>query len=480
MRPRLILILASLVLAALSGPAGADKLDKDDKRWLDEVRPILLHDEEEQFKALKDKADRLEFQKIFWARRDPDLATPENEFQQQYAKDRAEADTRYRAGAQPGSSTDCGRVFILLGKPDEVEQEGESGLGQRAPETWTYRDKPGRTFAGGKVSIAFDGDCRGVVDLASQLDRVAATKVVQPNIDYRRGQDGRLVKLADQLPKDTKARALFKEPRQDFALAAQAGFLKVADGLTALVGLVRGDAATLGVAEAGGAKSVNVSVAASAVAEDGREAGWTEQTMNAPVGPDGAFVGSFKLGLRPGRYTLKAGAVDVKTGKGSLASIPIEVPDLAKVETGADGSPRKVPSAASLILLRDVQELPSDAPPDPAHPFAAFSLGPARLVPFFGTSFRKADQLSIFYQVYDLGVDAAGTADALATISILKDGKAPVARTQNPIQTEVGGSVIGPVPLSGYEPGKYVVQLRVSDKRSQKEVVQEAAFEIVP
>ena len=67
MRTRSSLGIALFALAALPGLARADKLDKDDKKWLDDVRPILLADEEKHFKDLKDKADRLEFQKIFWA-----------------------------------------------------------------------------------------------------------------------------------------------------------------------------------------------------------------------------------------------------------------------------------------------------------------------------------------------------------------------------------------------------------------------------
>jgi GWxTD domain-containing protein len=480
MRTRTSLGLALLAIAAVAGPARADKLDKDDKKWLDEVRAILPSDEEKQYKDLKDKADRLEFQKIFWARRDPDLATPENEFQQQYLKERAEADTQYRVPTQAGSATDCGRVFLLLGKPDEVEKDEGSSITLRGPETWTYKDKPGRTFAGGKVQIAFDPDCRGTAGLGQQLDRIAASKIVHPNIDYRKDKDGHIVKLADQLPKDTKARAFFKTPRQDFPVATQTSYLKVADGSTALLGLVRGDASGLAVADAGGAKAVNVSVAASVVADDGREVGWVEQTMNAPVGADGSFVGSFKMGLKPGKYTLKAGALDLKGGKASLATAPIDVPDLAKVETAADGTTQTVPSAASLILLRDVEEIAPGAPTDPAHPFAAYTLPQARLVPLFGTTLHKADQLSIFYQVYDLTVDAAGKADAMATVSILKDGKAPVARTQNPMNTSIGGSVIGPVPLAGYEVGKYVVQLKVNDKLGKKDLTQETSLEILP
>ncbi len=97
-----------------------------------------------------------------------------------------------------------------------------SSPGMLVPQTWTYRDRPGQTFQGGKAVIAFDADCRAPGGFSSQLDRVAAARVLQPNIDYRTGKDGRLVKLADLLPRDTAARALFKQPREDFPLAAQA------------------------------------------------------------------------------------------------------------------------------------------------------------------------------------------------------------------------------------------------------------------
>ena len=480
MRTRLSVLILLAAALLRPGAAAAQKLDKDDKKWLDEIRPLMLSDEESQYKKLKDKADRLEFQKIFWARRDPDLATPQNERQEQYAKDVAEADRLYRIPGQAGSTTDCGRVFILLGKADEVQEQASPTSGVRVPEVWIYKDKPGRTFQGGKAAISFDADCRGTTSLASQLDRLAAARIVHLNIDYRTGKDGHLVKLVDLLPKDTQARALFKAPRQEFPIAAQAWYLKVADGSTALVGLVRGDAGGLAASESGGVKTVSVSVAASAASEGDSEAGWSEQTMAAPVGPDGSFVGSFKLGLKPGKYTLRAGAVDVKGGKGSLASLPIEVPDLNRVEAAADGTTHPVPSAASVILVRDIDELAANASADPAHPYAAFSLGVARLKPFFGTTFKNSDQLQIFFQVYDLNLDAAGKGDAVATVSILKDGRTPIAKADNPLTTAVGGSVIGPVPLTGYEPGKYVVRLRVQDRLAKKDVSQETAIEIVP
>ena len=203
--------------------------------------------------------------------------------------------------------------------------------------------------------------------------------------------------------------------------------------------------------------------------------------MSVPVGADGAFIASFKLGLKPGRYTLKAGAVDVKGGKASLASTAVEVPDLAKIETSPDGAQTKVPSAGSVIIVRTIEEVPA-AGSDPQHPYSAFELGRVRLIPVFGGVAHKADQVEFFYQVYDLRLNpATGKADATAVVSVLKDGKTPVAKAPaNQIDTEYTGSSVGPIPLAAYEPGKYVVQLKVNDKLANKELVQEAPLEILP
>jgi len=467
----------------LVGPARAtaQKLDKDDKQWLSEVRPIMLPDEERTYRGLKEKADRQEFQKIFWARRDPDLATPANEYEAEYKARWAQAERQFRVSGRGGAGTDCGRVFLLLGRPDEVRKEpmGENP-GLRPPETWTYQSRPGQSFQGGKAVISFDSECASPPGVAAQLQPVAAARVVNPNLDYRLDKNGRLVKLADLLPKDTPARALLKQPREDFAVGVQTAFLKVSDGSTGLLGLVRGDAASLG-GEGGEGKPLSLIVAASAVADDGREAGWTEQPVTAEVGTDGFFVASFKIPLKLGKYMLKAGALDPETGRGSLVSMPIEVPDFSRVETSPDGAVTKVPSVASLLILRDVQELP-EGTSDPENAYAAFQVGRARLVPFFGRSFKRSDALSFFYQVYDLGVDGGtGKAAAIAALSILRDGKQPVAKApEYRIEGPVGGSVVGPVSLEGYDPGKYVVQLKVTDKVAGKDVVAEVPFEVRP
>jgi hypothetical protein len=177
------------------------------------------------------------------------------------------------------------------------------------------------------------------------------------------------------------------------------------------------------------------------------------------------------MGLKPGKYTLRAGALDEKTGKGSVASIPIEVPNFNRGEL----------SMATLILLQEVEDLPPGTNPDPQNPYAAYTIGSARLIPHFGPTFSKTDSVSFFYQLYDLKLDeATGKASGTATLSILKDGKTPVAKApEQSLETAVAGTVVGPVPLK-YDPGKYVVQLRVTDRLAKKDQVQEVPFEIKP
>jgi GWxTD domain-containing protein len=466
------LILGSFLVAP--GPVGADKLEKQDRAWLeDEVAAIIVPSEAKVFRDMK-KDDRAEFIKIFWARRDPDPegAKPENEFKASFLKLKAEADKRYRVAGHSGGATDCGRVFILLGEPDSVrtEQRDSAAPGSRNPETWIFKDNPSRPmrFVGGEMQITFDESCQipGLSRFTEQLMRVAEAKITRPNVDYRFGKDGRLVKLVDLLPKPSPAQTLLKEPRQDFPVEAQSMFLKTQDGGTALVGLVRGNAEGLSVQEVAGKKAIKLMVAAQAVGEDGRAAAFYEQATTTEVGADGRFTASFRLGLKPGKYTIRAGALDEATKKGALASSTQEVPDLNNGEL----------SAASLIVLGEIQE---NATNDPAHPYSAFLIGTARIVPYFGSVFGKTEPLSFFYQYYDAKLNETGKASVTASLAILKGGKTPVARAADqPFELAIGGNVIGPVPLDKYEPGPYTVQLKIKDNVANKDLVREFPFEI--
>jgi GWxTD domain-containing protein len=463
--------LVGLALCLLSASA-VRALDKEAKKWLDEVKPIMLLEEEKTYRDLKDKNDVAEFQKIFWARRDPDLETPVNEYQVEYQKARAEADSRYRIAGTPGSQTDCGRVFILLGPPDDVKKgEGTDAAipGRRTPETWTYRDRPGFKFGPtGQIQLGFDETCTLPQGnrMGDQLNRLAEAKVTSPNIAYRRGDDGKIVKLTEQLPKPSPANALLKAPRQDFPITTeQTMFLRGQDGASYVAGLIKGEASALTVKDAGGKKTGKVVVGIQAVDETGKTSGTTERETIVDAAPDGSYVASYGMALKPGTYTLKVALLDPQTGKGSVTTVPLKLPDFDS--EGLALSP--------LLVLRDVQDMPAN----PQDALAAFQLGPMRFIPHYGNVFTPEDSITLLTFLYNPKVDAAtGKPSSTASFTILKDGK-PVAKADDQnYDTPGAGPSVGPVPLAKFTPGKYVAQVKVRDNVAKKDMSQEATFEV--
>jgi GWxTD domain-containing protein len=480
-RPSAALVLA--LLALLAAPAaGTDKADGESRKWLGGVRPILLPEEEKTYEGLEDETEREEFRKIFWARRDPDLETPTNEYQIEYEKARAEADLRFKVGVTPGSLTDCGRVLILLGRPDCVETvdwgekpgrsfvhvEDRANARLRAtPERWTFESRPALAFAGGQIQLDFDESCQLPRDarLERLLRRLAARLVVNPGLGYRPGADGRLVTLADQLPRPTLLAALLRAPRQDFPVAARPTmFLRSAGGATYVAGLVRLEPGSVTVQEVEGRRLARAQVGVRALAEDGTLAASRERAVAGGLQPDGGFVVSFGVALRPGRYTLNVGVLDTGTDKGGVASQPLTVPDFA---TGGL-------ALSPVIVLRDIRELP----PDGDDPLADFQLGPMRYLPRYANVFAATDTVTLLAFVYDAKTDEAGKAATTVRFAIMKDGK-PVARAEDQrFDTPGAAPSVGPVPLEGFEPGLYVAQVEVRDDLAGEDLVQEASFEV--
>ena len=217
------------------------------------VRLLLLPEEAAVLKELRDEKDRLEFQRLFWARRDPSPGTATNELEDAVRAAWTQADDLFSYPNQKGSETGCGQVLALLGRPEEVrgqttgtrfDNQAFSREGARQSETWVFRDRPGRayTFTRAELLIAFDAECRfaegGILE--QDLRRAAAANVVRPEIGYRRGPDGHLVPLAAQRGTAAGALDLLTAPRADFPLAAETKLVMRAPKGEALVaGLAR-------------------------------------------------------------------------------------------------------------------------------------------------------------------------------------------------------------------------------------------------
>ena len=110
------------------------EVGKTYKKWLDEdVRWIISDEERAAFKSLSNDEERDNFIENFWARRDPTPDTPENEYKEEHYRRIAYANEHFAAG-KPGWMTDRGRIYIMYGKPDEIESHPSGGFYQRPAE----------------------------------------------------------------------------------------------------------------------------------------------------------------------------------------------------------------------------------------------------------------------------------------------------------------------------------------------------------
>ncbi len=459
MESRRVPALVLVVLGLAPGAAMAQKLDKDAKKWLDDVRPIILADEEKTYRAIKDKADRAEFQKIFWARRDPDVATPQNEFQDDYLRMKAEADAQFKVAGTPGSQTDCGRVFILLGKPNEMKSQpiGETPM-LRTPETWTYRDRPGMTFVGGTATVQFAGNCELPQGnrMGDQLAAVAASKIRNTNLGYIQGPGGKLVRLDDQKPKPSPTQTLLNTPRQDFPLTVQPRmFTRPPSGNTYVAFTIQAPPNTVSPSK--------VVVSALATAAGGSAIPTPDREMSGTAATDGSFTGSLGMTLAPGTYDVRVALFDPASGKGSVATVPLTVSDPASTDL-----------AVSTIALKGIQE---GITPKATDPLNAFTFGNLLLEP--ASVYSPSDSLMLLAFLYGGAKDEAGKTSVAMSMEISRDGKT-IGKLDEQTLSTPGNQTIGPIPLTSYKPGKYEVAVKVKDKVANKEMTDRISFEVRP
>jgi GWxTD domain-containing protein len=144
------LALAAWVFAAVAGA----QLSQNFQEFPKGPAGFLMTDSEKKAYAdLKTDAEAQAWIDLFWARRDPDLNTVQNEFKLDFEMRVKAADLQFSFGTVKGSMSDRGRVLILMGKPLHVQQVAagaEQSSGERPnfiergnTQIWTYC-KPGK------------------------------------------------------------------------------------------------------------------------------------------------------------------------------------------------------------------------------------------------------------------------------------------------------------------------------------------------
>lgn len=128
-------------------PPPKEPLSVWSKQWLEEVVPyIITAAERSVFLSLPNEAERGKFIQNFWDKKDPNRETPENEFKIAYYKRIALANKFFGTGGIAGWKTDRGKIFILLGPPQEIQRDFNASSdilsSNVSREIWNYWNLP--------------------------------------------------------------------------------------------------------------------------------------------------------------------------------------------------------------------------------------------------------------------------------------------------------------------------------------------------
>lgn len=143
----MIAILPVFLTLLLTGTASADerleRLTEEHRSWLErDVAYIITDREREVFLTLETVDERNRFIEAFWRRRDPNPATPVNEFREEHYRRIDYANTHLgRESFREGWQTDRGRYYIILGEPREIQRfDGYRNL--VSAHLWFYQGDP--------------------------------------------------------------------------------------------------------------------------------------------------------------------------------------------------------------------------------------------------------------------------------------------------------------------------------------------------
>ena len=141
-----------------------------DQRF-DTLIPILSNDEKKAYRdaSVEGKQNLLS---EFWSTRDPDQSTSVNELRVEYMRRLETANQRFGSTQTSGYKTDRGRVFLVYGKPDEIERNPVS-VDVKPYETWYYN-----SIEGGSYFVFVDKTGFGTYELVHSTVR---NEIYDPN-----------------------------------------------------------------------------------------------------------------------------------------------------------------------------------------------------------------------------------------------------------------------------------------------------------
>jgi GWxTD domain-containing protein len=476
------------------------------EEWPDRyVRWILTKSEREAYKRLATDEDRLAFIELFWARRDPNPETPENEYRREYLERYAFVANHLSAG-RPGWSTDRGRLYLILGPPHSVQQNptGRYGL-ERPSEIWTYNnlDIPGFPasfdfefvdFNGtGNFELVQDIDTSAAIwnqfgTVNNALDAIAQRRQVIGEIDPSTGMERyRDVDGTRQVMREfdlqQRVSDVMKTPERTLPSLATEVTARAAFG-------------NLGVTAAGGAVwvegerarvPVQLAVPYSQLSpqDDGEKVLYELDYVIVVSNADGSEIDRAEDALTLSFDREQAGALEpvrlaieevLEAPPGSYRIVAY-VRDRSGNRIGNVELPLDVPSRPESSLSLSSVFLATDILPGNASETRPFQFGSVRVIPAAERNFTREDTLKVYLEAYGAAMGEDGRKRLRVDFFVMRGGRLALgvpASYLRPESDPIG--VTGQIPLRKCDPGAYVLRVRVTDETTGARAESETGF----
>ena len=532
----LVVSLGGVVVTGLFASPPKEKPDKEERRrqkaiqkemespykkWLQEEVPYVITDEERgAFKKLSTDEEREQFIEQFWERRNPNPGSPENEFKEEYYRRIAYANEHYASGI-PGWKADRGRIYIMYGPADEIESHPSGGTYLRPPEegggetstypfeTWRYRyiDGIGTNVILEFVDPTMTGEYHMTMDpgekdallhvpnagltqlesmgMASKRDRFSRSD----GMTTGRSLGGEPESMNEFTRLDLYAK-IFKAPSVKFndlkavvtaRLSAQllpfdvrTDFLRVTEETILTPVTVQVANRDLEFQNKGGVMHAVLDIFGQFSSLSGRIVNTFEDSVVLDV-PENEFqryvdrrsVYQKAMPLRPGRYKLSVVVKDDLNGHMGSMELGIQVPHFDEEKL----------SHSTLILADKIEPLPTSQVGS-----GPFVIGGSRVRPNVSRTFTRDQTLGIYMQVYNLAVDPqTHRPSAEVQYEIAKEGKSVLTQAEQVAKMQNAAQQITlqkKMPLNSLQPGKYSVQIKVTDNVKNQTITQTDTFEV--
>src|SRR5258708_8070657 len=456
-----------------------------------DVAYIITDEERQAFHRLSNDEERDSFIEQFWLRRDPTPDTEENEFKEEHYRRIAYANERFASGI-PGWKTDRGQIYIKYRPPDEIEPHPSGGSYQRPIEQgggnttafpfekWRYRyiETVGTDIVIEFVDRTMSGEYRMTTD-GSEKDALSHVPGYQQPLDRRNRfdlleRDSDLRKPPAIKFKDLEAAVTSSIRYNGLPMKVRTDFIPVTPTSILSNITLQFDRKDLQFQEKEGYSKAVINLYARVSTMARRTVNVFEAVISVDAltgtrekSTAGASIYQKAVPLAPGRYRLNIAANDVIGGNTASYEAVLDVPQFEEDRL-----------AASSLILADVLE----HVPAKNIGLGQFVIGPTKVRPRVGETFRNDEKLGFYVQVHHLQPDPV-THKLIGTIEyeVVKSGTNDVVFTyhedlQGPA-SEV--TIERLLPLNRFAPGSYTLRITVVDQVRNQTITPSATFYVV-